>query len=252
MTAPDPLRLPLDLDLFEGPLDLLLTLVLRDEIDLGELPVTEVVSASLDGDEPWDPPTAGELIVLMAALVDLKSRRLVGEAEEDLEPDAEALEVRELLYQRLVAYAPFQRAAQWLAEADRVAGAVHYRKVPLAAAPGAVVPGDPAALAATMARLVREPPTPSLAHLNTGRVNVGDIIHRLRTALRRDDELSFEEQLRPRDGRVIGGPLREGTTLLAALELAHRGEVHLLQPVPFGDIAIRRTATRPASADEGP
>ena len=131
MTRPDPLRLPLDLDLFEGPLDLLLTLVLRDEVDLAELPVAGVVNASLGGPEPWDPATAGELIVLMAALVDLKSRRLVGDDEDDLEPDPDAAEVRELLYQRLVAYAPFQKAAAWLAEADRVAGRVHYRRAPL-------------------------------------------------------------------------------------------------------------------------
>lgn len=245
MAAPDPLRLPLDLDLFEGPLDLLLTLVLRDEVDLAELPVTQVVEASLGGDEPWDPPTAGELIVLMAALVDLKSRRLVGEAEDDLEPDPEAEEVRERLYQRLVAYAPFQKAAGWLAEADRVAGAVHYRKVPMEGAPAFVTPGDAADLAAAMNRVLREPPAPSLAHLNTGRVNVSEVIHRLRAQLSFDDELSFEAQLDERDGRVIGGALREGVTLLAALEMAHRGEVSLHQPLAFGDILIRRE--RPGS-----
>ncbi|MCB0881765.1 MAG: segregation/condensation protein A [Thermoleophilia bacterium] len=240
MTRPDPLRLPLDLDLFEGPLDLLLTLVLRDEVDLAELPVAGVVNASLGGPEPWDPATAGELIVLMAALVDLKSRRLVGDDEDDLEPDPDAAEVRELLYQRLVAYAPFQKAAAWLAEADRVAGRVHYRRAPLDGAPAFVTPGDAADLAAAMARVLREPPAPSLAHLNTARVNVSDIIHRLRAALHHDDVLSFEAQLAERDGRVIGGPLREGTTLLAALEMAHRGEVTLDQPRLFGDIAIRR------------
>lgn len=239
---PDPLRLPLELDLFEGPLDLLLTLVLREEVPLSELPVAEVVQASLGGDEPWDPPTAGELIVLMAALVDLKSRRLVGEDEEDLEPDAEAMQVRELLAQRLIAYAPFQRAAAWLAEQDGAAGAVRYRRVPLGDAPRDVPAGDAAELAAAFARLLVPPPAPSLAHLNTARVNVTEIIGRLRAALRTTGQVSFESQ-------VAGqGPLREGTTLLAALELAHRGEATLDQPVPFGDIAIRRAGGRRGGA----
>lgn len=230
----DPLRLPLDLDLFEGPLDLLLTLVLREEVPLAELAVADVVHATLDGDEPWDPPTAGELIVLLSALVDLKSRRLVGEDEDDLAPDAEAEAVRELLAQRLIAYAPFRRAAAWLADQDGVAGAVRYRRVPLADAPAPVGPGDPAALAGAMSRLLVAAPTPSLGHLNTGRVNVTELIRRLRAALRASQAVSFEGQVGG------GGPLREGTTLLAALELAHRGEAELDQPVPFGDISIRR------------
>lgn len=235
---PDPLRLPLELDLFEGPLDLMLTLVLREEVDLAELPVAEVVRASLEGDEPWDPPTAGELIVLMAALVDLKSRRLVGEDDGDLEPDAEAEEIRERLAQRLIAYAPFQRAAQWLGERDGAAGAVRYRRVPIPDAPRPWSAVEARELAGALERLLLEPPTPSLAHLNTARVNVSEIITRLRTVLAESGRLSFETHV------ADGGPLREGTTLLAALELAHRGEVTLEQRVPFGDITILRSARR--------
>lgn len=237
---PDPLRLPLELDLFEGPLDLMLTLVLREEVDLAELPVAEVVRASLEGEEPWDPPTAGELIVLMAALVDLKSRRLVGEDDADLEPDAEAEEIRERLAQRLIAYAPFQRAAAWLGERAGAAGAVRYRRVPVADAPRSWAAVEAHALAAALERLLLEPPTPSLAHLNTARVNVSELITRLRTALAEAGHVSFETHV------ADGGPLREGTTLLAALELAHRGEARLEQRVPFGDITIRRPA-RPSA-----
>lgn len=238
----DPLRLPLELDLFEGPLDLLLTLVLRDEVDLGELPVAAVVQASLDPDEPWDPPTAGELMVLMAALVDLKSRRLVGENEDDLEPDPEAEDVRERLVQKLVAYAPYQRAADWLRSRDGIDGAVHYRRISLGGIPPAPATGTRAQLAAMMADVVRELPTPSLAHLNTGRVNVTEIITRIRAALATQPQVSFEAQL---EASGDPSPLREGTTLLAALELAHRGEATLAQRERFGDITIAR-ARRPA------
>jgi segregation and condensation protein A len=117
MAVPDALSQPVALDLFEGPFDLLLTLVLREEVDLLELPLVEVVTAALgDGArERWDTNTAGELIVLLAAMAELKAKVLLGE-EADEEPDPDAIEARELLAARLVAYAPFQRAARWLHE----------------------------------------------------------------------------------------------------------------------------------------
>ena len=94
----------MSLDLFEGPFDLLLTLVLREEIDLLELPLVDVVAGALGerADERWDADTAGELIVVLAAMTELKARVLLGEPAEE-EPDADALEARELLAARLVA-----------------------------------------------------------------------------------------------------------------------------------------------------
>ena len=68
--------------------------------------------------ERWDTDTAGELIVLLAAMAELKARRLLGEPGEE-EPDPDTLEAREALAARLVAYAPFQRAAAWLADRGR-------------------------------------------------------------------------------------------------------------------------------------
>ncbi len=81
--------------------------MLREEVDLLELPLVEVVSAALgDGArERWDTNTAGELIVLLAAMAELKAKVLLGE-DADEEPDPDALEARELLAARLVAYAP--------------------------------------------------------------------------------------------------------------------------------------------------
>ena len=91
--------------------------MLREEVELLELPLLEVVTAALGerARERWDTDTAGELIVLLAAMAELKARRLLGEATDE-EPDPDALEARERLAARLVAYAPFQRAAAWLAE----------------------------------------------------------------------------------------------------------------------------------------
>lgn len=234
MAVPDALAQPVELDLFEGPFDLLLTLVLREEVDLLELPLVEVVTAALgDGaGERWDTNTAGELIVLLAAMAELKAKVLLGE-DADEEPDPDALEAREMLAARLVAYAPFQRAAHWLAERARAGAGPRYRRVPLeGASPAPAAQEDPELLRGAFAALLVATPEPSLAHINARRVSLPDALGRLQRALRRARDISFEE--------VVRGytPLEEAVTFMAALELARRGEVTLVQPVPFGDIAI--------------
>jgi segregation and condensation protein A len=232
MAAPDALQQPMELDLFEGPFDLLLTLVLRDEVDLLELPLVEVVTAALGerARERWDVETAGELIVLLAAMAELKARRLLGEPVDE-EPDPDALEARELLASRLIAYAPFPRAAAWLAERARDSAGPRYRRVPLAGPAPPPLREDPGRLRAAMLALLAAPPAPSLSHL-TSRVSVPEAIGRLEAALARARSVSF-------DALTAGaGPLEEAVTLIATLELARRGDVTLAQPEPFGDIAI--------------
>lgn len=235
MTPADALQQQIELDLFEGPFDLLLTLVLRDEVDLLEVPLLEVVTAALgkDARERWDTDTAGELIVLLAAMAELKARRMLGEPGEE-EPDPDTQEAREALAARLVAYAPFQRAAQWLAERGRECVGPRYRRVPI---PGEAPPPppveDPSRLRAAMLPLLAAPPTPSLAHLTIRRVSIPVALQRLQAALARTRQVSFEALT---EGFA---PLEEAIALMAALELARRGEVTLSQAEPFGDISIR-------------
>lgn len=234
MTPPDPLQQPIELDLFEGPFDLLLTLVLRDEVELLEVPLLEVVTGALgvNARERWDTDTAGELIVLLAAMAELKARALLGEPGEE-EPDADTLEARERLAARIVAYAPFQRAAAWLAERGRECVGPRYRRVPIAGAPPPPPPAEDAArLREAMLPLLKAPPAPSLSHLTNRRVSLPAALARLQSALVRARSVSF-------DSLTAGlEPLEEAIALMAALELARRGEVTLAQPEPFGDIAI--------------
>jgi segregation and condensation protein A len=230
----------MDLELFEGPLDLLLTLVLREEVDLAELALAEVVLGALGdpADGRHDAETAGELIVLLSALAELKARRLLGEPVDE-EPDPDALEARERLAARLLAYAPFRRAADWLREQAVANAGPRYRRLPV---PGAPPPPpaaeDPAALAEALSALLVAPPRPSLGHLISRRMDLGQVLARLRGALRRGRPISFEAQL------TGGGPLEEAITLMAALELTRRGDATLDQPEPFGDIAITGTGGR--------
>src|ERR671918_1598660 len=111
-------ELELDLDAFEGPFDLLLTLVLREELDLAEVDVAGIVLAFLERlaeREELDLEACGEFLVLIAALLELKARALFpDEAAElaDLEPE----EAAEELARRLAEYRRMKDAAAWLAE----------------------------------------------------------------------------------------------------------------------------------------
>ena len=125
--------LELDLDLFSGPFDLLLTLVLREEIDLLELQLAEVVLAYLDHLESrgeLDLETATEFIVLLAALLELKSRLMLTVEEDEQLLDIEPGEAAEELISRMLDARRYRSAAGHLRELlDREEG-VRFRAAP--------------------------------------------------------------------------------------------------------------------------
>lgn len=222
-----------EIDLFQGPFDLLLTLLLRDEVDMLELPLADLIEESVSpgADENWEIDAASQLILLLAAIADLKGRRMLGEDVED-EPDPDALAMREALVARLVAYAPFQRAAQWLADRLRQAQGPRYRRVPPGTAAPVPVRDDPARLRAVMDKMVEAPPAPSLDHMGVRRRPLPELLGRLRESIARLSQVSFDQMVTDCDR------LEEALTLLAALELVRWGEAEMRQDVPFGDILI--------------
>ena len=118
--AAPPVALELDLDVFDGPFDLLVTLILRDEIDIWEVRVSRIIAEyvlQLADTGEFDLDATSQFVVLVAALLEMKSRLLleeeVEEELEDLDPDEAA---RQLL-ERLVRYSQYRNAAGSLREA---------------------------------------------------------------------------------------------------------------------------------------
>ena len=142
MAPPPPARLELDLDVFAGPFDLLLSLILREELDLLEVELAEIVLAYLDHLEERDEldlESATEFLVLIAALLELKSRLMLpGEEIEELDELVPAEAAEELL-ERMLAYARFRGAGGYLAALPRgrAGRAVPRGRAPARAAPGA-------------------------------------------------------------------------------------------------------------------
>jgi segregation and condensation protein A len=240
-------ELELDLEVFSGPFDLLLTLVLREEVDLLEVELADVVVTYLDfleGRGELDLEVATEFLVLIAALLELKSRLMLPRAEEEL-LDLEPGEAAEELLARMLEARRYRRAAEHLA--DRLAGEDGHRFRAAALPPelrrvtydDAAAAYAPDQLGRAIGSLLRMPPPLSLRHITVPRVTVGERLSHLRALLRRGST-SFDEAVRGADRVTVA------VTLFALLELYKQGEATWTQEVPFGDIAIAPSATRSA------
>ena len=257
MSAATPVReLDLDLEAFEGPLDLLLTLVLKEELRLADVDVAEIVltfcERALAEREAPDLEASGEFLVLVAALLELKARALFPAADVeayDLEPE----EAAEELARRLAEYRAVKQAAAWLSERIERQGDRFFRlgQAPLAARftkPAALAPQQPEALAASLRRLAVEPPPVSLDHLGLRFPPVSQFLGRFRALLARKRRLDFE--------REVAGLSRveQAVAFLALLELRKANEVELEQASAFAPIRVvrldgeRRSAWSAASA----
>src|SRR4051795_5263913 len=123
----------LDLEVFQGPFDLLLTLVLKEEVDLLEVDLAEIVLAYIDhlestGELDLEAPT--EFLVLIAALLELKSRLMLPREEED-GLDMPAEEAADELLARMLEYLRYKTAAGWLHERLAREQGYWYRQAPL-------------------------------------------------------------------------------------------------------------------------
>lgn len=242
-------ELELDLDAFEGPFDLLLTLVLKDELDLRELDLAGIVLAFLERlaeREELDLEACGEFLVLIAALLELKARGLFPEEAAELaelEPEAAAEE----LARRLAEYRRMKEAAAWLRERLQTEGDRFFRLGPAPLAPRVetpLAPQDPERLAQVIRLLTVEPPEVSLAHMALRFPPVLQFLERFRAVLRRRTRFDF-------DGEVDGlSRIEQAVAFLALLELRRSGEITIDQAAPFAPIRVARTGEEIMDRDE--
>src|SRR3954471_24876501 len=243
MGSPSVHNLELDLDVFAGPFDLLLSLILREELDLLEVDLADVVLAYVDhleAREELDLEAATEFLVLIAALLELKSRLMLpGEDVEELDELAPAEAADELLA-RMLAYARYRGAAAHLRERHEDGQAHLYRSAPppgelrRASLDAAVAVFDPGGLGAAIGGLLRTPAPLDLHHMRPPAVTVGQRLAVLRSLLRRG-RFSFDEAVAGADRITVC------VTLYALLELYKRGEAAWEQRECFGEITVART-----------
>jgi len=269
-------ELELDLDAFEGPFDLLLTLVLKEELDLAEVDVAAIVVRFVEhatrpvspayhrvdaGGVPAEaaPPSAdgcaereqldldacGEFLVLVSALLELKARGLFPDEDAELS-ELEPEEAAEELARRLAAYRRMKEAAGWLAERLEVERDRFFR-LGLAPSYGAwshvrpLARQDPAGLAAALRVLAAEPPAVSLAHMALRFPPVSQFVERFRALLRRRVRFDFDAEV---DGL---SRVDQAVAFLALLELRRANQISISQAAPFAPIRVQRTEESAAS-----
>jgi len=246
---------------FEGPFDLLLHLILKQEVELWEVSLSEIVDAyltelermgELDGHGGLDLDVATEFLLIAATLVELKARRLLPGLDE-LELDEELLrfEERDLLLARLLECKTFKDAAKAIEAHIRRAD----RSVPRTAGPEEpyrwMVP-DPLervrldALRAAALRMLAAPPTVVVDtdHVAPVRASVRDAVESVLRLLPESEAMSFR-------ALASGAPHRLEVIVrfLAVLELYKQGMVDLMQFTNFGDLMVRRLQAGESALD---
>ena len=228
---------------FEGPLDLLLQLITRSqieitEIDLGDL-ITEYLSY-LDAMRELDLEVTSEFLLIASTLIQLKARRLLPDDQPiDLDEELALIEERDRLLSRLLANVTFKDVAAVLRVRLQDGARLVPRTLGITDEVAEVVPElrigvDAHGFAAVAHRVLNRPVEPDLDHLDLDLPSVELAMEDLRRRIVEVAEATFEDVVASCTRRV-----EVVAYFLALLELARWGILHISQPDWDQDISIR-------------
>jgi segregation and condensation protein A len=245
------------LENFEGPFDMLLSLIAKHQLDVTEVALHKVTDEFIEhiraGGPEWNLDQASEFLVVAATLLDLKAARLLPSGQADDEDDLAALEARDLLFARLLQYKAYKEVAGVLAarirdESLRFPRAVGLEERYAAVLPEVVVGLGPAELATLAARALEPKPTPIIAtaHLHQPRVSVREQAAILVDRLRRSRTETFR-----RLSADCPGIVYVVARFLALLELYRERVVAFEQVRQLGELTVRWTGGDGDAPDVG-
>jgi len=235
---------------FDGPFDLLLTLISKHELDITEVSLSLVTNEfiaylrELGPDEDLD--EASEFLVVAATLLDMKVAGLLPQGELVDAESVALLEARDLLFARLLQYRAFKEVSTWFERCLRRESVRHTRSVRLdekyrQAVPELVwslSPDDFAALA-LLAMTPKELPRIGFDHLHAPLVSIREQAAIVVTLLRDAGTLTFRE--------LIAGVAQSGVVVarfLSVLELYRHAALSFEQLEPLGELTLRWSAQR--------
>jgi segregation and condensation protein A len=227
------------LDRFNGPLDLLLHLLREQQVEIADIPIAQIADQFLGVIHELGLNQAADYLDMASRLVRLKAQMLLPRRSEEEgweDPRAE-------LVRRLLEYQQIREIALWMQrKADR--RMLQYARGFLPAPP--TLPPPPLVLGImdvleAVERVIAAIPSPVLHRVVARPLDVEGAARRLEAMLLDSDEFSFRDALGPEP--TIIDVL---STLLALLELARRGLLNIGQAAPFAPMVIRRESPRPA------
>lgn len=244
----EPTGFSVSLSNFDGPFDLLLSLIGKHELDITEVSLSKITDEfitylrGLDSDAELD--QASEFLVVAATLLDLKVAGLLPQGELVDAEDVALLEARDLLFARLLQYRAFKEAAQWFSSQLEAESSRHVRSVRLEEKYRNQTPElvwtltveDFAALA-TLAFTPRDIPSVGLDHLHAPLVSIREQAAHVVALLRRGEAMTFRQ--------LIAGADQKGVVIarfLAVLELYRGAFIGFEQVEPLGELTIHWSA----------
>jgi segregation and condensation protein A len=244
-----------DLTNFEGPFDLLLQLISKHEMDITEVALSKVTGDFIAyiralGD---DLEQTTSFLLVASTLLDLKTARLLPQAEVEDEEDLALLEARDLLFARLMQYRAFKQVAGVIAarlaeEQKRFPRIVTLEPRFADLLPEVLISVGPDELARLAAQAFEAKPVPilSLTHLHAPQVSVREQAHLVVDQLRRRGEMTFR-------ALTADAPdlMTKVARFLAVLELFREGVIAFEQATPLGDLHVRWTGTDDGDIDVG-
>lgn len=237
------------LENFDGPFDLLLSLIAKHQMEITEVALATVTDDFLVAvrahEGGWDLSQASEFLVVAATLLDLKAARLLPQGEVDDREDLELLEARDLLFARLLQYRAFKSVASALGKAfdgpRRVPRDVplepHFAML-LPELVWRVTPDDLARLAAHALQPKAADPGVSMDHLHNPAVSVREQAAIITGRLQRDKAMSFRALVQDADHVNV-----VVARFLALLELFRESVVAFDQMYSLGDLTVRWTGS---------
>ena len=229
----------IELDVYSGPYEGLLALILKDELEIFEVPLRELVSLYRNTNPPAPPGQAPgalerdtDFVDSATSLVLLKGRALAPAQEADVE-DADEESPPQDLEERLVSYLRIRRGAEALGERLAKNSGFYPSAHTLVPRPGGLKLSKKR-LSLSAKRAFSRTAEPKVTHLGPITVTVEELADLIRTSLVRGP-LSFEELVREMDR------LRSAVAFSAALSLAAEGRLNLSQREPFGPLTLEPT-----------
>jgi segregation and condensation protein A len=237
------------LDNFEGPFDLLLSLIAKHKLDITEVALSKVTDefiAHIKGaGEVWDLEQTTSFLLVASTLLDLKAARLLPQGDVEDEEDLALLEARDLLFARLLQYRAYKQVAAVLAqrmaaESRRVPRAVGLEERYAGLLPEVLIGLGLDEFAALAAKALAPKPVLelSLAHIHAPTVSVKEQAALVVERLRRRKAMTF---------RALAGDSPDTLTtvarFLSLLELFREGAVSFDQMSPLGELTVRWTGS---------
>lgn len=254
--------LNIKLEMFEGPLDLLLHLIDTSEVDVCDIPIARITDQYMEyvtAMQQFELEVASEFLVMAATLLSIKSRMLLPRAEPvDLTDvlEEEGVDPREELIQRLLEYKRYKRLSNVLREREEERSRV-FTRMPAdlsAYAPKenplkGITPDDLLQLFADLITpRVEEEEEEPLTRMTREEISVSDRMEEIDRMLERKEELRFSELFqgkRMTRERVV-------TTFLAILELLKLHRIQIRQNELFEEIQMRRVWPEEGGRSENP